>query len=129
MLAKKENVISGGIWFSGIIKPIKLDFYPGRVEVAANHLEIICPCCESKLRVDHKTGEVIWMDEKKKELESLSDMVKELDAQRKEKESLFKKQSELQKERSRLLDEKFKESQKHVDKSDDSKPLRDIDFD
>ncbi len=96
--------------------------------MAANHLEIICPCCESKLRVDQKTGEVIWMDEKKKELSSLSDMVKGLDAQRKEKESLFKKQSELQKERSRLLDEKFKESQKHVDKSD-TKPLRDIDFD
>jgi len=97
--------------------------------VAANYLEIICPCCESKLRVDQKTGEVIWMDEKKKELSSLSDMVKGLDAQRKEKESLFKKQSELQKERSRLLDEKFKESQKHVDKSDDTRPLRDIDFD
>ena len=96
--------------------------------MAANYLEIICPCCESKLRVDQKTGEVIWMDEKKKELSSLSDMVKGLDAQRKEKESLFKKQSELQKERSRLLDEKFKESQKHVDKSD-TKPLRDIDFD
>ncbi len=96
--------------------------------MAANLIEIICPCCESKLRLDQKTGEVIWMDEKKKELSSLSDMVKGLDAQRKEKESLFKKQSELQKERSRLLDEKFKESQKHVDKSD-TKPLRDIDFD
>ena len=85
-------------------------------------------CCESKLQLDQKTGEVIWMDEKKKELSSLSDMVKGLDAQRKEQESLFKKQSELQKERSRLLDEKFKESQKHVAKSD-TKPLRDIDFD
>ena len=97
--------------------------------MAGNNLEIICPCCESKLRVDQKTGEVIWKDEKKKELSSLSDMVKGLDAQRKEQVTLFKKQSDLQKERSRLLDEKFKESQKHVDKSDDSRPLRDIDFD
>lgn len=94
----------------------------------SSHLDITCPCCESKLRLDQKTGEVIWKDEKKKELSSLSDMVKGLGAQRKEQESLFKKQSELQKERSRLLDEKFKEAQKHVDKSD-SKPLRDIDFD
>ncbi|MGV7221777.1 MAG: 2-nitropropane dioxygenase [Nitrospinales bacterium] len=91
-------------------------------------LKIECPCCESKLHVDSKTGEVIWKDEKKKELSSLTDMVKGLDAQKKEQDSLFKKQSELQKERSRLLNEKFNESQKHVDKSGD-KPLRDFDFD
>ena len=96
--------------------------------MASHNLEIICPCCESKLRIDAKTGEVIWKDEKKKELSSLSDMVKGLDAHKKEQDSLFKKQSELQKERSRLLEEKFKESQKHVDKSGE-KPLRDIDFD
>jgi hypothetical protein len=91
-------------------------------------LKINCPCCESKLHVDSKTGEVIWKDEKKKELASLTDMVKGLDAQKKEQDSLFKKQSEIQKEKSRLLDEKFKESQKHVDKSGE-KPLRDFDFD
>ena len=91
-------------------------------------LKINCPCCESKLHVDSKTGEVIWKDEKKKELSSLSDMAKGLGAQKKEQDSLFKKQSELQKEKSRLLDEKFKESQKHVDKSGE-KPLRDFDFD
>ncbi len=98
------------------------------MSVASHNLEIICPCCESKLQLDSKTGEVIWKDEKKKEMASLSDMVKGLDAQKKEQDSLFKKQSELQKERSRLLDEKFKESQKHVDKSGE-KPLRDFDFD
>jgi hypothetical protein len=91
-------------------------------------LKIQCPCCESKIHVDSKTGEVIWKDEKKKELSSLTDMVKGLDAQKKEQDSLFRKQSELQKEKSRLLDEKFKESQKHVDKSGE-KPLRDFDFD
>jgi len=96
--------------------------------VTSQNLEIICPCCESKLHVDSKTGEVIWKDEKKKTVASLSDMVKGLDEQKKEQDSLFKKQSELQKERSRLLNEKFKESQKHVDKSGE-RPLRDFDFD
>jgi len=59
-------------------------------------------------------------------------MVKGLDAQKKEQEMLFKKRSESQKERSRVLDgvldDKFKEAQKHVDKSGD-RPLRDFDFD
>jgi vacuolar-type H+-ATPase subunit H len=55
-------------------------------------------------------------------------MVKEHDAHKKEQESLFNKRSQDQKERSRILEEKFKEAQKHVDKSKDI-PLRDIDFD
>jgi hypothetical protein len=56
-------------------------------------------------------------------------MVNDLGSQQKEKESLFKKHSETQKERSRLLDEKLKESLKHVDRSSTDKPLRDFDFD
>ena len=94
----------------------------------SDKLEVTCPCCEARLRVDRKTGEVLWKEEKKKELASLSDMVKDLDNQRKAAESLFKKQSELQKDRARLLDEKFKEAQKSTDKSAD-KPLRDFDLD
>lgn len=94
----------------------------------SNKLEILCPCCEAKLQVDQKTGQVVWKEEKKKTMSSLSDMVKGLDQHRKEAETLFKKQNEIEKERSRLLDEKFKEAQKHVDK-DSPKPLRDFDLD
>lgn len=90
--------------------------------------EIICPCCETKLQVDAKTGEVIWQEKKAKEFGTLSDMVKGLNAQKQEQESLFKKQNEIQKDRKRLLDEKFKEAKKSVDK-DKSKPLRDFDLD
>ena len=96
--------------------------------MASNKLEIVCPCCETRLQVDKQTGEIIWEEKKQKSHASLSDLVKGLDSQRKEKETLFKKQSEIQKERSRLLDEKFKESQKKVDKSGD-KPIRDFDLD
>ena len=90
--------------------------------------EIICPCCETKLQIDAKTGEVIWEEKKTKEYGTLSDMVKSLDKQRQEQESLFNKQNEIQKDRKRLLDEKFKEAKKNVDK-DKSKPLRDFDLD
>ena len=55
-------------------------------------------------------------------------MVKDLDAQRAESQSKFQKQSELEKDKARILEEKFKEAQKNVDKSD-SKPLRDFDLD
>ena len=96
--------------------------------MASHQIEITCPCCETKLQVDAKTGEVIWQEKKTKEFGSLADMVKGLDSQRKEKETLFKKQNEIQKDRKRLLDEKFKEAQKHVDRTS-NKPLRDFDLD
>ena len=91
-------------------------------------MEIICPCCETRLKVDKKTGEVIWEERKQKTIPSLAEMVKDHDAHKKEQVSLFKKRSEVQKDRNRLLEEKFKEAQKNVDKSKDI-PLRDIDLD
>ena len=90
--------------------------------------EIICPCCETKLQVDVKTGEVLWQEKKAKEFGTLSDMVKDLNTQKHEQEILFKKQNEIQKDRKRLLDEKFKEAKRNVNK-DQSKPLRDFDLD
>lgn len=91
-------------------------------------IDVACPCCEATLTVDVKTGEVIWHEKKAKPQVSLSDMVKGLDAQKKAQEQLFKKQSETHKERNRLLEEKFKESAKKVDKSVE-KPIRDFDLD
>ena len=96
--------------------------------MGSKKLEIICPCCETKLQVDSKTGDVIWEERKVKPVASLTDMVKGLEHQKKEQQSLFKKHTENLKERDRVLDEIFKESQKHVDKSGE-KPLRDFDLD
>ena len=96
--------------------------------MGSKKLEVVCPCCETKLQVDNKTGDVIWEERKVKPVASLNDMVKGLEHQKKEQQSLFKKHSENLKERDRVLDEIFKESQKHVDKSGE-KPLRDFDLD
>ena len=91
-------------------------------------IEVVCPCCETKLKVDKKTGEVIWEEKKQKAMPSLADMVKDHDAHKKEQELLFKKRTDVQKDRNRLLEEKFREAQKKVDRSEDI-PLRDIDLD
>ena len=96
--------------------------------MGSKKMEVICPCCETKLQIDKKTGEVIWEERKQKVMPSLADMVKDHDAHKKEQELFFKKQSEVQKDRNRLLEEKFREAQKNVDKSKDI-PLRDIDLD
>ena len=96
--------------------------------MGSGRMEIVCPCCETRLQVDEKTGEVIWEEKKQKTMPSLADMVKDHNAHKKEQELIFKKQSDVQKDRNRLLEEKFREAQKNVDKSKDI-PLRDIDLD
>ena len=96
--------------------------------MGSKKLEVICPCCETKLQVDKKTGEIIWEERKAKPVPSLTNMVKDLDNKKKENEDIFRKNRQNQKERSRVLDEIFKESTKHVDRSGE-KPLRDFDFD
>ena len=96
--------------------------------MGSKKLEVICPCCETKLQVDKKTGEIIWEERKAKPVPSLTDMVKDLDNKKKENEDIFRKNRQNQKGRSRVLDEIFKESTKHVDRSGE-KPLRDFDLD
>jgi len=96
--------------------------------MSSKKLDVICPCCDTKLTIDKKTGEIIWEEKKEKPVASLSDMMKGLDSQRKEQENIFKQRSASEKDRDRLLQDKFKEAQKNVDKNSDL-PLRDIDFD
>ncbi len=96
--------------------------------MGSKKLDVVCPCCETKLTVDKKTGEVIWEAKKEKSVASLSDMMKNLDSQRKEQENIFKQRSASEKDRNRLLQDKFREAQKNVDKDSDL-PFRDIDFD
>ena len=96
--------------------------------MGSKKLEVICPCCETKIQMDKKTGEIIWEERKAKPVPSLTDMVKDLDNKKKENEDIFRKNRQNQKERTRVLDEIFKESTKHVDRSGE-KPLRDFDLD
>ena len=66
--------------------------------MGSKKLEVICPCCETRLQIDKKTGEVIWEEKKEKVMPSLADMVKDHNTHKKEQESLFKKRSEVQKD-------------------------------
>jgi len=93
-------------------------------------LKVECPCCEAKLLVDSATGEILWHEakEKHKEKLSLGEMVKNLDIHRKETEERFEREKQALKDRSRILEEKVKESMKRVDK-EGPPPIRPIDLD
>jgi hypothetical protein len=85
----------------------------------AKNFEIHCPCCEAMIVVDRLTGEVLL--HKAKETRgpggSLESMVAGLETQRSEAEKRFERQLESQKDRSRILEEKFKEAMERAEKS------------
>ena len=85
------------------------------------NFEISCPCCEATIVVDRISGEVLL--HKAKEVKagggSIESMVAGLEAQKSEAAKRFEKNLESQKDRSRILDEKFKEALERAEKSDE----------
>jgi predicted membrane protein len=81
------------------------------------NFEVICPCCEATIVIDRVSGEVLLHKPREKKAGlSLESMVSNLETQKSEAEKRFEKQIESQKDRSRILEEKFKEALERVDK-------------
>lgn len=83
------------------------------------NFEINCPCCEAFIVVDRKSGEVLLHKAKEARTGlSLDAMVSNLETQKSEAEKRFERQLESQKDRSRILEERFREAMKRAEKSD-----------
>jgi hypothetical protein len=90
--------------------------------MAAN-IEITCPCCDTLIVIDRATGEILLHKEKVKSAKgTFEDMVAQLERQKSDAAKKFEKNIESQKDRSRILDEKFKEAMARADKSDTPMP-------
>lgn len=95
---------------------------PGRITV-------VCPGCRTELVVDTATATVIWRHpEPPVPQRSLSDLVKDLDVRRQQVAERCERERRALPERSRVLEEKVKESLKRVD-PDAPPPIRPIDLD
>lgn len=85
----------------------------------AKNFEITCPCCESLIVVDRISGEVLLHKAKERKVSgSIESMVAGLETQKSEMQARFDREIASQKDRSRLLDEKFKEALQRAEKSD-----------
>ncbi len=96
----------------------------------AKNFEIACPCCETTIIVDRISGEVLLHKVKEsRKAASLEAMVSNLQTQKTEAEKRFDRQMESQKDRSRILEEKFREALERADKSDDKPWVNPMDLD
>lgn len=95
----------------------------------SKNFEVVCPDCEATIVVDRVTGEVLLHKAKEKRVSgSLESMVAGLESQKSEAARRFEKQLESQKDRSRILEEKFREALERAEKSDE-KHINPMDLD
>lgn len=96
----------------------------------AKNFEITCPCCEATIVIDRLSGEILLHKAKEtKSSLSLEAMVSNLDTQKSESEKRFEKQLESQKDRSRILEERFREAMERAEKDKDKKHINPMDLD
>lgn len=76
-----------------------------------NLMEITCPCCEAKLKVDRVTEAVITYEEKKKApaIEDFAKAVQNLKGEAAKREEAFQKSFEATRKQADVLNAKFDE--------------------
>ncbi|HVS30389.1 MAG TPA: 2-nitropropane dioxygenase [Thermoanaerobaculia bacterium] len=95
----------------------------------AQNFEVTCPSCEATIVIDRVSGEVLLHKAKVVRTSgTLESMVSGLEAQKSEAAKRFDRQLESQKDRSRILEEKFKEAMERAEKSD-KPPINPMDLD
>ncbi|MBZ2183917.1 MAG: hypothetical protein K7J46_04335 [Bryobacter sp.] len=97
-----------------------------------NLMEISCPCCEAKLKVDIVTQAVITFEEKKKAppIEDFAKAVQNLKGEAARREEAFQKSFDATRNQSTVLSKKFDELLKQA-KADPQKgpPKKPFEFD
>jgi len=84
-------------------------------------LDVVCPCCQSLLKVDPETGTVVWADKKKAPPKDFDDLVGRVRSSKSVLDQKFARSVQQTKHSSEILEKKFEEARKRAEK-DDSRP-------
>lgn len=98
---------------------------------AHDELELECPCCGARLKIDVLLGKVIWHGQPPRKAESpdIDHSTRLLAEEKARREDMFRKSAEEEKTKSQLLEKKFKEALKRSKDEPIVRPTRDIDLD
>lgn len=95
-------------------------------------IEVECPCCKARLKIDPETQAVIAhaVPEKPPAIEDLAAAVAKLKGEAGRRDEVFRKQVEAEKSHGKVLEKKFDELLKQAKENPDTTPpRRDIDLD
>ena len=94
-------------------------------------IEVICPCCGARLKIDAGLGRVIAHESPPKHAKApdLDHASRLLEKEAARREALFKQSTEEEKIKAQLLEKKFEEALKRTKDEPTAPPTRDIDLD
>lgn len=103
----------------------------GQKDATGKHadLEVVCPCCETRLLVEAKTGVILREDRKKGPKKSFDEALDEEKTRKAASDELFGKALKSQKDQQELLERKFQEAMKKAAEEPDEKPHNPMDWD
>jgi hypothetical protein len=94
-------------------------------------IELDCPCCGARLKIDISLGKVIWHGQpiKKTDAPDIDQSTQLLEKEKARREELFRKSAEDEKSKAQLLEKKFQEALKRSKDEPVVRPTREIDLD
>lgn len=89
----------------------------------SGNIEICCPCCQATIVIDPVSGQILLHKAKETTAtHSIDSLMNQMASKKSEMAKRFEKEMESQKDRSRILEEKFKEAMQRADKSEKPMP-------
>ncbi|HUX09180.1 MAG TPA: hypothetical protein VMW51_00980 [Terriglobia bacterium] len=94
-------------------------------------IELECPCCGARLKIDVSLGKVIWHGQppRKTEAPDIGHSAQLLEKEKSRREALFRKSAEDEKSKAQLLEKKFEEALKRSKDEPVVRPSREMDLD
>ena len=95
-----------------------------------SEIELECPCCGARLKIDISLGKVIWHGQphRKTEAPDIDHSAQLLEKEKARREALFRKSAEDEKSKAQLLEKKFEEALKRSKDEPVVRPTRDFDL-
>lgn len=84
-------------------------------------IDVVCPCCEAKLKIDPGTSAVVWVEKKKGPAQDFDELVGRVTSQRSSLDEKFARSVRQTKHAKEILDRKFEEAKRRAAEIPDSK--------
>jgi predicted amidophosphoribosyltransferase len=96
-----------------------------------SEIELECPCCGARLKIDVSLGKVIWHGKppRKADVPDIDQSARLLEQEKARREAIFRQSTEDEKSKAQLLEKKFQEALKRSKDEPIERPSRDFDLD
>lgn len=80
-------------------------------------IDVVCPCCDAKLKVDPETAAVIWVEQKKGKAHDFDELALRVASQKSSIDEKFARSVQQTKHAKDILDRKFEEARRRAAES------------